>query len=30
VLQNRLTGEAAVEADSQWLCGNAAQLQIVA
>ena len=30
VRQNRLNGEAAVEADGQWLCGNAAQLQIVA
>jgi hypothetical protein len=30
VLQNRLTVQAAVEANGQWLCWNAAQLQIVA
>src|SRR6516164_3163535 len=30
VLQNRLTGEATVEADSQWFCWNAVQVQIVA
>ena len=30
VVQNRLTCEAAVEADGQRLCWNAAQLQILA
>jgi hypothetical protein len=30
VLKNRLTGDAAMEADGQWLRWNAAQLQIVA
>ena len=30
VLKYRLTGETAIEADGQWFCWNAAQLQIAA